>query len=92
MFDGMVQIAIRLAEEDLKRLDTAVAAGRFPTRAAAVRAGVDRLLRDERDREIAEQYRRAYSAHPQDEEDGRAGAALMATVVAQEESDGPAQP
>ena len=92
MFDGMVQIAIRLADEDLERLDSAVAAGRFPTRAAAVRAGVDRLLRDERDREIAEQYQRAYSAQPQDEGDGRAGAALMAAAIAQEESNGPARP
>jgi Arc/MetJ-type ribon-helix-helix transcriptional regulator len=89
MVDGMVQIAIRLADADLERLDAAVAEGRFPSRAAAVRAGVDRLLRDERDREIAGQYQRAYGTQPQDEAIGRANLALMATIVAQEES--PAQ-
>jgi Arc/MetJ-type ribon-helix-helix transcriptional regulator len=86
MVSGMVQIAIRLADADLARLDAAVAQGRFPTRAAAVRAGVDLLLRDERDRQIAAQYERAYRDQPQDETAGRAGVALMATVVAREES------
>ena len=86
MLGGMVQIAIRLADADLARLDAAVAHGRYPTRAAAVRAGVERLLRDEREREIAEHYRRAYGAQPQDESTGRAGVALMATVVGREET------
>lgn len=87
MVDGMVQIAIRLADADLNRLDAAVAQGRYPTRAAAVRAGVERLLRDERDREIADQYRRAYGNQPQDESAGRAGVALMGRVVGREEAD-----
>ena len=89
MVSGMAQIAIRIADTDLDRLDAAVARGRFPTRAAAVRAGVDLLLRDERDREIEERYRRAYGAQPQDESTGRAGAILMATVIAAEETGEP---
>ncbi len=67
MLGGMSQqIAIRLDDEDLTALDAAVAAGRFPSRAAAVRAGISELLREQRDREIAEEYRRAYSEHPQE--------------------------
>ncbi len=89
MVSGMAQIAIRIADTDLDRLDAAVARGRFPTRAAAVRAGVDLLLRDERDREIEERYRRAYGAQPQDESTGRVGAILMATVIAAEETGEP---
>ena len=46
MVNGMAQqIAIRLPDDDLAALDSAVAAGRFPSRAAAVRAGVHELVR-----------------------------------------------
>ena len=92
MVCGMVQIAIRLADADLDRLDAAVAQGRYPTRAAAVRAGVQRLLRDEREHEIAEQYRRAYAAQPQEQSAGLAGLAAVATVVALDEATDPAHP
>lgn len=87
MVSGMVQIAIRLADADLDRLDAAVAQGHFPSRAAAVRAGVERLLRDERDLDIAAQYRRAYGRQPQDESAGRAGVSLMASILGREEAD-----
>lgn len=89
MVPGMAQIAIRLPDADLRRLDEAVARGRYPTRAAAVRAGVERLLRDEREAEIAEQYRRAYAAEPQVASDGRTGLALMAAAVRRDESPDP---
>jgi Arc/MetJ-type ribon-helix-helix transcriptional regulator len=67
MLTGMSQqIAVRVEDEDLAALDAAVAAGRYPSRAAAVRAGIGELVREQRDREIAEEYRRAYSEHPQE--------------------------
>jgi len=67
MLGGMSQqIAIRLDDEDLEALDAAVATGRYPSRAAAVRAGIGELLREQRNCEIAEQYRRAYGKHPQE--------------------------
>ncbi len=70
MLYGMnVQIAVRLAEDDLRRLDAAIARGAFPSRAAAVRFGLGRLLREERDREIAETYRRAYAGRDPDHEE-----------------------
>ncbi len=76
------QIAIRIPERDLAALDEAVRAGRFASRAAAVREGVSRLLGEERDREIAESYRRAYSEHPEEEIFGEVGLALLAEAVA----------
>lgn len=56
------------------RLDSA-------SRAAAVRERVSRLLGDDRDREIAESYRPAYSEHSQDEAVGEAGLGLLALAL-----------
>ena len=61
------QIAVRIADEDLAALDESVSNGAYPNRAAAVRAGIDLLLRKERDRSIGAAYRRAYGDHPQDD-------------------------
>jgi len=71
-----VQIAVRLADEDLRRLDAAVARGTFASRAEAVRVGLSRLLREEREAQIEEAYRRAYAEAPDDDELGAAGLAL----------------
>lgn len=68
-----MQIAVRIPDEHLARIDAAVAEGRYERRAAAVRAGVDRLLREERNREIAERYERGYARHRQEEWIGQAG-------------------
>jgi Arc/MetJ-type ribon-helix-helix transcriptional regulator len=75
------QIAIRIPERDVVALDAAVAGGRFESRAAAVREGIGRLLSDEREREIAERYRRAYGSSPEEEVWGRVGAEQMARSV-----------
>ncbi len=85
--DMPVQIAVRLSNEQLAAIDSAVAAGRYPSRAAAVRAGVDRVLKAERDREIADAYRRGYGAQPQEEWIGQAGLAAMARVIERDERD-----
>lgn len=67
MLSGMTQqIAIRLDEDDVAALDRAVAAGHYSSRAAAVREGVRRLVRDQRNHEIAADYRRAYGQTPQE--------------------------
>jgi Arc/MetJ-type ribon-helix-helix transcriptional regulator len=67
MLAGMAQrIAIRLHDKDLAALDAAVAAGRYPSRTAAIRAGVQKLVREQCNREIAESYRRAYTNAPQE--------------------------
>lgn len=93
MLIGMsVQIAVRLADEELERLDAAVARGVFPSRAAAVRAGLARLLREERETQIDEAYRRAYATEPQEEWVGRAGLRLGADLVADHERSGDSAP
>lgn len=79
------QIPLRISERDLSSLDTVVASGRFPSRSAALRAGLELLLRDERERAIDDAYRRAYSAKPQEEWVGEAGLAAFAAFVAAEE-------
>jgi Arc/MetJ-type ribon-helix-helix transcriptional regulator len=79
------QIAVRIPERYLAALDEAVRAGRFASRAAAVREALDRLLASEREREIAEEYRRAYAQHPEEDWVGRVGEALMAESIEEAE-------
>ena len=62
-----------------------MARGRFASRSDALREGLARVLREERDREIAEQYRVAYEKHPQEEWIGESGLALFAAWVEAEE-------
>lgn len=80
-----IQIAVRLAEEDLQRLDAAIARGAFASRAAAVRSGLDAVLREEREREIAAAYRRAYAGREPDEDErliGKVGLRLGSELLA----------
>jgi Arc/MetJ-type ribon-helix-helix transcriptional regulator len=86
MLNEMPQIAVRLSDEQLAAIDAAVRAGRFDNRASAVRAGIDRLLREDREREIDEAYRRGYGRHPQDEDEwvGEMGLALGAELARRE--------
>jgi Arc/MetJ-type ribon-helix-helix transcriptional regulator len=79
------QIALRIPEATLAAIDAAVADGRFPNRTAAVLAGIDALLSEDRERTIDEAYRRAYGAHPQEEWIGEAGLAAFGAFVAAEE-------
>jgi Arc/MetJ-type ribon-helix-helix transcriptional regulator len=71
------QVPVRLTEDDLAALDRAVAAGRFKSRSDALRTGLANILREEREREIDEAYRRGYGQHPQEEWIGRAGLAAF---------------
>ena len=48
-------------------MDEIVASGRYASRSDALRHGLERILREERDREIVESYRRAYAQEPQEE-------------------------
>lgn len=66
MLDGMPQVAIRISEQELDFLDRIVAEGRFDSRAAAVRAGLAALAKEEQDQAIARSYREAYGQHPPD--------------------------
>jgi Arc/MetJ-type ribon-helix-helix transcriptional regulator len=60
----MSQIAVRLTSDELRVLDSAVAAGAFRTRAEAVRAGIRLLRRETREDLIEASYRNAYAGEP----------------------------
>ena len=81
-----VQIAIRIPNEDVAALDAMIARGAFPTRAAAVREALVRLLQREAQREIDEAYRRGYGIHPQEKWVGDVGLAAFASLVEAEEA------
>lgn len=77
-----MQIAVRLADEELERLDAAIARGAFASRAEAVRAGLVRVLREEREAQIEQAYRRAYAATPDEvDEVGEVGLSLGAELL-----------
>lgn len=63
----MTTLAARLPDDLLRDLDALVAAGDFPNRTAVVRTALERLIADERrrevDRQIVEGYRR-FPAEP----------------------------
>jgi Arc/MetJ-type ribon-helix-helix transcriptional regulator len=79
------QIAVRLPEDELAALDGAVAHGGYKSRAAAVRDGIARIVHEEREREIAESYRRAYTKYPQEREFAEAAAYAMDEILAERE-------
>jgi Arc/MetJ-type ribon-helix-helix transcriptional regulator len=84
-----VQIAVRLADDELERLDAAIARVAFLSRAAAVRAGLVVVLREERETRIAAAYRRAYANEPDPASVGVAGLHLGAALLAAEDGAGP---
>ena len=48
-------------------MDEAIASGRFANRSEALRAGLELIHREERERKIDEAYSRGYAQHPQEE-------------------------
>jgi Arc/MetJ-type ribon-helix-helix transcriptional regulator len=60
----MSQIAVRLNERELARLDSLVAEGGFRSRAEAVRAGIEALTASAREQRIAAAYASAYATSP----------------------------
>jgi Arc/MetJ-type ribon-helix-helix transcriptional regulator len=78
------QIAVRLPEEILDELDALVASGAYPSRAAAVRAGVEAIMALERrrqtDQAIVNGYRRTPPATAEDE----AAIASLRDAIAEE--------
>lgn len=75
------QIALRIPDEYLARIDAAVKGGRYPNRTATIRAALESFLTEERDRMIAETYRDAYGASEQEDWVGATGAEAIAEVI-----------
>ena len=74
------QVPVRLTDSDLAALDAAIARGRFANRSDALRAGLERILDEERQREIDEAYAAGYGKHPAEDwvsELGLAGLAVF---------------
>jgi Arc/MetJ-type ribon-helix-helix transcriptional regulator len=61
------QVAVRMEQELLERLDWLVVRCSFENRAEAIRAAIERLAKQEREREIDEQIVDAYTRMPQTE-------------------------
>jgi Arc/MetJ-type ribon-helix-helix transcriptional regulator len=72
------QVPVRLTDSNLAALDAAIARGRFANRSEALREGLERVLYEERQREIDESYAAAYAKHPQEEWVGELGLAGLA--------------
>ena len=72
------QIAVRVPDEKAAALDRLIQQGRFASRSDALLEGLDRLLSDEREREIEDSYRRAQERRPNDEAAADAGLAAFA--------------
>jgi Arc/MetJ-type ribon-helix-helix transcriptional regulator len=75
-----VAVQVRLAERDLAALDRLVEKGVFANRSGALRAGLTRLLREHREQEIDEAYRRGYEAYPQGDWVAEVGLAGLASL------------
>jgi Arc/MetJ-type ribon-helix-helix transcriptional regulator len=67
----MSQIAVRLSASELSQLDAAVRAGKFSSRAEAVRAGIAMLVAGSREERISRAYARAYTAVPLTEDEAQ---------------------
>jgi Arc/MetJ-type ribon-helix-helix transcriptional regulator len=81
----MSQIAVRLTDDETSRLDAAVAAGSFESRAEAVRAALKLLERELFEARVADSYRAAYVVQPLTAAEERAldaAAALAADAMA----------
>jgi Arc/MetJ-type ribon-helix-helix transcriptional regulator len=65
----MVPIAVRFDDSEVEELDALIERGLFANRTEAVRAALRSLLKAERERELVEQYRRAFETQPQVEVD-----------------------
>lgn len=91
----MTQIAVRLEPTEVEWLDRLVAAGTYPSRAAAVRAALAVLHHEEEDRQIARAYREAFERVPvtnEEREWGEVGLAALGRLDGDEQPDRPVEP
>jgi len=79
-----VQIATRFDDETVAAVDQLVAAGRFGSRADAVRSAVVHLLEEERRRAVGEAIVNGYRRVPQDDDDVALAEANLRRLIAEE--------
>jgi Arc/MetJ-type ribon-helix-helix transcriptional regulator len=78
------QIALKLPDGLLARIDALVAAGRFDSRSHVVRAGLDVIIVTEERRSIDEAYRTGYGAYPETDEEREEAMQLGLAAIAEE--------
>jgi len=81
--DVSEQFAIRMSDELARALDDLVTAGRFSTRAEAVRAAIEQLVDRERRDEVGRRIVQGYTTTPQT--DAEVAAATEAAIRSIEE-------
>jgi Arc/MetJ-type ribon-helix-helix transcriptional regulator len=81
------QIAIRLPDELLADLDWVVIRLDAPSRADAVRVALERLVDQERRREVDEQYVEAYTRQPQTDDEVAFARAALGSLATSESWD-----
>lgn len=79
-----VQIAVKLPARLVSDLDGMVRSGRFASRSAAVRAGIEALARDERSRAIDDAFRAGVTARPDTDADVEEAWRLGADAIDEE--------
>jgi Arc/MetJ-type ribon-helix-helix transcriptional regulator len=75
-----IQVPVRLTDSDVAALDAAIRRGAFANRSEALRAGLAQILREERERELVELYRKAYAEQPEEEWIGEVGLAALSAL------------
>lgn len=83
-------ITVRLPDDLLTKLDAAIKAGHFSSRAEAIKSGLAITIKQARDTAIVEEFREAYSTFPPNDEDaeiGRAGLLAGAAIILKEEQE-----
>ncbi len=78
------QIAVRMPTELLAEIDGLVDRGAYPSRAAAVRAGVEALAEAERRRSFDQSYVDGYTRYPPTEEEDTWALASTSEAIAEE--------
>jgi len=78
------QIAVRLPEPLLSGLDDLVTSGAYKSRAAAVRAGIEAIMKLERQRQTDRAVVDGYTLHPPTESEDRAALASLREAILDE--------
>lgn len=78
------QIAVRIPDEQLQAIDDMVARGKYATRAAAVRAGIDAVVEIDRRRQVDQQLVEGYARTPPTAGEQAAAIASLRDAIADE--------
>lgn len=78
------QIAVKLPEATLAVVDRLVAEGRFDSRSQAVRAGLDRILREARSAELDRAFAAGFARHPERDDELEDARRLAIDAIADE--------